>query len=219
MVKVLDACGVNRHHWVFAGGATDLGIRLTVLDKATQGSVEYETVGGRPFKAITDLSAFPCPEGTRRNHAATVGTRLPPAAPPTTASLEVLPVGRPDAGACRFPDSSQLCLHDGRFSATAEYRDPRTAEWKPAAANSLTRDAGYYTFLQPGNVEIFLKVLDACATNGRYWVYMGGATDLAVRVRVGHQPEDEAERRVRDYETARGPFVAVRDSRAFACSP
>ncbi len=219
MVKVLDACGVNRHQWVFAGGATDLGIRLTVLDKATQGSVEYETVVGRPFKAITDLSAFPCPEGTRRNQAATVGMRLPPGAPPTTASLEVLPVGRPDAGACRFPDSSQLCLHDGRFSATAEYRDPRTAEWKPAAANSLTRDAGYYTFLQPGNVEIFLKVLDACATNGRYWVYMGGATDLAVRVRIGHQPEDEAERRVRDYETARGPFVAVRDSRAFACSP
>lgn len=246
MVKVLDACGVNGHYWVFAGGATDLGIRLTVLDKTTGLSAPYETVAGRPFRAITDLRAFSCPEGTGRSHAATVGTSLrSPAAPSTPASLEVLPsvvlagervtpfrvesdgrpymwvipVGHPDAGACRIPDSSKLCLHDGRFSATAEYRDPGTGEWKSAAANSLTRQTGYYTFLQPGNVEIFVKVLDACETSGRYWVYMGGATDLAVRVRVEHQPEAEGEVRARDYETTRGPFVAVRDNRAFACSP
>jgi len=297
MVKVLDACGVNRHHWVFAGGATDLGIRLTVLDNATERRAVYRTVGGRPFRAITELRAFPCPEGTGRSHAATVRTSLPPPSPPTTAGLEVLPsmvlagqqvtfrvesdgrpnrytwvingapsrtnapvlhwtfrkpgavdvqvdvaaadgagrylgppvrvrsrvevipVGHPDAGACRFPGSSKLCLHDGRFSVTAEYQDPKTAEWKPAAANSLTRDAGYYTFLQPGNVEIFLKVLDACATNGRYWVYMGGATDLALRVKVEHQPEAEGAVRAWDRETSRGPFVAVRDNSAFACSP
>ncbi len=297
MVKVLDACGFNGRYWVFAGGATDVGIRLTVLDSATERSAGYETVGGRPFRAITDLRAFPCSEGTGRSRARTVGTSLPPPAAPTTARLEVLPsvvlagqqvtfrvesdgrpnrytwvvngapsrtnapvlhwtfrepgavdvqvdvaaadgdgrylgppvrvrsgvevipVGHPDAGACRFPDSSKLCLHDGRFSATAEYQDPKTAEWKPAAANSLTRDAGYYTFLQPGNVEIFLKVLDACATNGRYWVYMGGATDLAVRVKIEHQPEAEGEVRARDYETTRGAFVAVRDNRAFACPP
>ena len=246
MVKVLDACGVNGHYWVFAGGATDLGIRLTVLDKATGLSAPYETVAGRPFRAITNLRAFSCSEGTGRSHAATVGTSLrSPATPSTPASLEVspsvilagervtsfrvesdgrpymwvIPVGHPDAGACRIPDSSKLCLHDGRFSATAEYRDPGTGEWKPAAANSLTRETGYYTFLQPGNVEIFVKVLDACETSGRYWVYMGGATDLAVRVRVEHQPEAEGEVRARDYETTRGPFVAVRDNRAFACSP
>ncbi|MXV99908.1 MAG: hypothetical protein F4X59_13195 [Holophagales bacterium] len=226
MVKVLDACGVNHHYWVFAGGATDLGIRLTVLDNATERSAGYETVGGRPFQAITDLRAFPCSEGIREPAAVDVEVDVAAAdgddrnpGPPlgVRSGVEVIPVGRPDAGACRFPDSSKVCLHDGRFSATAEYQDPRTAEWKPAAANSLTRDTGYYTFLQPGNVEIFLKVLDACATNGRYWVYMGGATDLAVRVKVEHQPEAEGEVRGRDYETSRGPFVAVRDNRAFAC--
>lgn len=228
MVKVLDACGVNRHHWVFAGGATDLGIRMTVLDNATERSAGYETVGGRPFRAITDLGAFPCSEGIREPGAVDVQVDVAAAdgdgrypGPPVRvrSGVEVIPVGRPDAGACRFPDSSKVCLHDGRFSAEAEYRDPRTAEWKPAAANSLTRDTGYYTFLQPGNVEVFLKVLDACPTDGRYWVYMGGATDLAVRVKVEHQPEAEGAVRGRDYETGRGPFVAVRDNRAFACSP
>ncbi|MYA08244.1 MAG: hypothetical protein F4060_09695 [Holophagales bacterium] len=228
MVKVLDACGVNRHRWVFAGGATDLGIRLTVLDNATERSAGYETGGGRPFRAITDLRAFGCSEGIREPGAVDVEVDVAAAdgdgrypGPPVgvRSGVEVIPVGRPEAGACRFPDSSKVCLHDGRFSATAEYQDPRTAEWKPAAANSLTRDTGYYTFLQPGNVEIFLKVLDACATNGRYWVYMGGATDLAVRVKVEHQPEAEGEVRGRDYETGRGPFVAVRDNRAFACPP
>ena len=215
MVKVLDACGVNGHYWVFAGGATDLGIRLTVLDKATELSARYETVAGRPFRAITDLRAFSCSEGTGRSQ---VAFRVESGGRPTR-YMWVIPVGHPDAGACRIPDSSKLCLHDGRFSATAEYRDPGTGEWKSAAANSLTRETGYYTFLQPGNVEIFLKVLDACETSGRYWVYMGGATDLAVRVRVEHQPEAEGEVRARDYETTRGPFVAVRDNRAFACSP
>ena len=215
MVKVLDACGVNGHYWVFAGGATDLGIRLTVLDKATGLSAPYETVAGRPFRAITNLRAFSCSEGTGRSQ---VTSRVESHGRPIR-YMWVIPVGHPDAGACRVPDSSKLCLHDGRFSATAEYRDPGTGEWKPAAANSLTRETGYYTFLQPGNVEIFVKVLDACDTSGRYWVYMGGATDLAVRVRVEHQPEAEGEVRARDYETARGPFVAVRDNRAFACSP
>ena len=298
MVKVLDACGFDGHYWVFAGGATDLGIRLTVLDKRTEGSIEYETVGDRPLRAITDLRAFACSGGVWRSQRAMLERTLPPPAePPTRAEIdvtpsvvlageqvtfrvesdgrpnrytwfidgarsrtnapvlhwtfrepgavdiqvdvaaadrdgrylglpvtvrsgvEVIPVGHPDAGACRFPHSSRLCLHDGKFSATAEYQDPKTGEWAPAAANSLTRDAGYYTFLQPGNVEIFLKVLDACATNGRYWVYMGGATDLAVRVKVEHQPEAEGEVRARDYETTRGPFVAVRDNRAFACPP
>ncbi len=297
MAKVLDACAINQRHWVFAGGATDLGVRLTVLDRSTATSSIYETEGGQPFKAITDITAFSCLQAARGTGNSRMGRPLsPPAERPTTGDIvvlptvvlageqvtfrvesdgnpnrytwivdgaatetnapilhwtfrepgpadievdvaaadddgrylaqpvvvrsrvEVIPVGHPDAGACRFPSSSKLCLNDGKFSATSEYQQPETGEWKPAEGRSLTRDSGYYTFFEPGNVEIFLKVLDACATSGQYWVYVGGATDLAVRVQVEHQPDSGGETVSRGYETARGPFVAIRDSGAFTCS-
>ena len=32
LFKVLDGCGVNQHHWVFAATASDVGIRLVVRD-------------------------------------------------------------------------------------------------------------------------------------------------------------------------------------------
>lgn len=32
LLKVLDGCGENRHHWVFAATASDVGIRLVVRD-------------------------------------------------------------------------------------------------------------------------------------------------------------------------------------------
>lgn len=32
LLKVLDGCGVNQHHWVFAATASDVGIRLVVRD-------------------------------------------------------------------------------------------------------------------------------------------------------------------------------------------
>ncbi|MDE2691056.1 MAG: hypothetical protein OXI49_11125 [Acidobacteriota bacterium] len=32
LLKVLDGCGVNQHHWVFAATASDVGLRLIVRD-------------------------------------------------------------------------------------------------------------------------------------------------------------------------------------------
>ena len=32
LLKVLDGCGVNQHHWVFAATASDVGIELVVRD-------------------------------------------------------------------------------------------------------------------------------------------------------------------------------------------
>lgn len=205
MAKVLDACAINQRYWVFAGGATDLGVRLTVLDNATATSSLYESEAGQPFRAITDITAFPCLQAGRGVGNAPMERPLsPPAEPPTTGDIvvlptvvlageqvtfrvesdghpnrytwiidgaaaetnapllhwtfrepgpvvievdvaaadddggylaqpvtvrsrvEVIPVGHPDAGACRFPNSSKLCLNDGKFSATSEYRDPKT---------------------------------------------------------------------------------------------
>lgn len=60
VVKVLDACGLNNHFWVFAGGLTDVRVDLTVTDTETTNSKTYTNPQGRPFQPIQDTAALPC---------------------------------------------------------------------------------------------------------------------------------------------------------------
>ena len=59
LVKVLDACAVNDHYWVYAASTTDLGYAIRVTDTATGDIKEYTNEPGRPAPAITDAKAFP----------------------------------------------------------------------------------------------------------------------------------------------------------------
>jgi hypothetical protein len=58
VVKVLDGCGVNSHHWTFAAGLTDVSMKLTVTDTHTGVVRTYTTPPGIPFEPIQDTSAF-----------------------------------------------------------------------------------------------------------------------------------------------------------------
>lgn len=58
-VKVLDACETaSRHHWVYAGGLTDVGVDLEVVDTATGAVRHYVRDRGTPFGTIRDTRAF-----------------------------------------------------------------------------------------------------------------------------------------------------------------
>ena len=61
LVKVLDACAINGHHWVFFSAATDVEYRLQVLDTRTGVLREYPNPLGTASPATTDVSAFVCP--------------------------------------------------------------------------------------------------------------------------------------------------------------
>ena len=62
MVKVLDACAFNHHHWVFAAATTNVEYSLTVTDTKTGETVRYDNPLGRRSPAITDTKAFAtCP--------------------------------------------------------------------------------------------------------------------------------------------------------------
>lgn len=62
MVKVIDGCPVNGHHWVFAAATTSVHYVLTVTDTATGRTVRYENPLGVASPAIADTGAFPaCP--------------------------------------------------------------------------------------------------------------------------------------------------------------
>ncbi len=58
LVKVLDGCAVNGHHWVLAASATDLRLSLGVLDLETYESKRYRREAGKPSAAVVDVTAF-----------------------------------------------------------------------------------------------------------------------------------------------------------------
>ena len=57
LVKVLDGCEVNSHHWVSAASATDMGLDLVVRDVRSGAERRYVKAVGEP-EAFTDTSAF-----------------------------------------------------------------------------------------------------------------------------------------------------------------
>ncbi len=117
-----------------------------------------------------------------------------------------------EAGGDRCASGEVLCLGDGRFEVTATWRTPDGTSG-PAQVRSLTRDTGYLWFFGEDNVEVVVKVLDACTLNDRFWVFLAGLTNIEVKVAVRDVVSDE----VVTYTNRQGsPFPPIQDTTALA---
>lgn len=58
VVKVLDACAINQRFWVFAGGLTDVEVRLTITDMETDAVKTYTNPINNAFLPVQDTGAF-----------------------------------------------------------------------------------------------------------------------------------------------------------------
>ena len=85
-------------------------------------------------------------------------------------------------GVC-VEDDTTLCLSDSRFAVTASWSDGQ-GESGSANAGAITGDTGYFWFFDEDNLEIVLKVLDACTINQRFWMFAGGLTDVEVDLTI-----------------------------------
>lgn len=62
MVKAINGCGFNNHHWIFSAASTNLFYRLEVFDLEEGKQKIYFNYPGPPALAVTDTSAFAtCP--------------------------------------------------------------------------------------------------------------------------------------------------------------
>ncbi len=61
VVKVLNACALNQHFWVFAGGLTNVHTVLKVTDTQTGAVKTYTNPQNTPYQPLQDTSALPCP--------------------------------------------------------------------------------------------------------------------------------------------------------------
>jgi hypothetical protein len=118
------------------------------------------------------------------------------------------------SGPC-LPGPTTLCLNNGRFRAEATFRTPQGQNGQ-AAAKPLTDDSGYFTFFNPSNVEVLVKVLDACGLNQRYWVFSAGLTNVRVEVTITDTQKGTA----KTYTNPQGKaYQPVQDTAAFATCP
>jgi hypothetical protein len=85
-------------------------------------------------------------------------------------------------GSC-VPSESVLCLRDGRFQVETWWET--SGGEGQGKARPETSDSGAFWFFDPGNLELLVKVLDACAApQPRFWVFAAGLTNVGVRLRV-----------------------------------
>ncbi|MCY3965790.1 MAG: VCBS repeat-containing protein [Acidobacteria bacterium] len=209
LIKVLDGCVVNGHHWVYGASTTDLGYEIRVRDTATDDVKVYRNEPGRPAPAITDGKAFPgaCAAGVS-----------PPLAFPDwrfqgTPGEELAPVrlvGGSDSGC--VPNGTSLCLADSRFEVAVDWSTAGGAEGPANTVPGGTNNSGLFYFFDPNNWEMLIKVLDGCAINGHHWVYSAAATDLGLDITV----TDAATGAAWTFEKPPGPPApAITESKAF----
>ena len=94
-------------------------------------------------------------------------------------------------------------------------RDPRTGATGAGLSKYLSDLAGYFSLptltLSPETPEVFVKIVDGRAVNGRFWVFHGGLTDLEYTLTV---PE-ESSGRTKTYFKAAGSPCGEFDTAAF----
>ncbi|HVS63963.1 MAG TPA: hypothetical protein VMT85_10735 [Thermoanaerobaculia bacterium] len=116
-------------------------------------------------------------------------------------------------------ESTETLIVGGRFAISVTWTNgsDRSGVGVPlrgALPDQGNSGSGAFFFFAPENTELLVKVLEACAVNDRYWVFISAATDLGFEVTVEDLTAGGA---TRTYTNEPGePARAVTDVEAFA---
>jgi hypothetical protein len=121
------------------------------------------------------------------------------------------PASAPQPAACN-PSPTSLCLQNGRIRVQTTWRSGGSSGL--GRTRTITNDTGSFWFFDAGNVEVLVKVLDACGFNQRFWVFASGLTDVGVTLTV----TDTTTGQSKTYQNQqRKPFRLIQDTTAFGC--
>ncbi len=237
LIKVLDTCAENGHRWVFVAPVTELAFNLHVRETAADGDpwVHRNPRGGQTASTKSDVRAFPCPDTSaaavsERGGAGSQGVELvasgsfpdgPAVAGPPAAAAAETPVraaqgiARGEATDCE-PTSVATLAGGYTVKMCVEYLKDGVSRVQEAHNFNLdSRQSGLLYFFERSNAEVLIKVLDACAVNGRRWVFVAPVTDLAFNLSVVSPHPDDA---VWTHSNRLGQTAAPKsDTAAFAC--
>ncbi len=111
--------------------------------------------------------------------------------------------------------STAICLQGGRFRAEVAYEAYDGAAGAARVAPARSPDTGIFSFFDPDNWELMVKVLDGCAINSKFWVYSSASTDVGYTMTI----TDVATGAQKEYSNPLGRIaLTVTDNQAFACA-
>jgi hypothetical protein len=192
VVKVLDGRGLNGQWWVFYGALSNVQYTLTVTDTATGRTKTYTNPSGR-FASTGDTAAFP--EAAPALVVPAVSKRLP--------------VFQPAPSAACTSSGTALCLAGGRFRAEVTWKDFQGGTGT-GATRPLTADTGAFSFFNPANLELMVKVLDGRPLNGKWWIFYGALSNVEYTLKV----TDTVTGATKSYSNPSGRFASAGDTSA-----
>lgn len=113
------------------------------------------------------------------------------------------------------PEKTELRLHNERFVLNVDVKISEQAVPAPAPVIGNSDESGTFYFFEPDNLEIVVKVLNACALNNRFWVFVGGLTDVRTSITV----TDTKAGQTKTYPNQAGSAASFTDTEAFATCP
>jgi plastocyanin len=110
-----------------------------------------------------------------------------------------------------------LCLNNGRFRAEIDWRNANGPGEGQAVPLPSAPDSGLFYFFSPTNIEMLLKVLNACVPPfNRFWVFYAATTNVEFTLTV----TDTQTGRVNVYVNPLNQVASpVQDVNAFATCP
>lgn len=124
-----------------------------------------------------------------------------------------------EAGGSCVADETTFCLNkDGRFKVQVEFADFSGNEGFARTFDIGKRDSGLFYFFNEDNIEVLIKVLDACNAPDfeTFWVFYAATTNLGLTVTVTDTLTDTTKVYTNELGTPAAPVV---DTAAFATCP
>ncbi len=207
LIKVLDACAVNGHRWVFAAPVTTLAFNLRVDETATGEYWEHKNPrGGVTATTESDLTAFPCGAASAASTAVADGgggvrgvdlvdAGFPAAPVSSTPLARVEPVSRPpvsvsqpiSAGEAADCEPQPVKTLRGGYTVNMCVEHIKDGETVVEVVQDYELDSeqsAILYFFGKNNAEVLIKVLDGCGINGHRWVFVAPVTTLAFNLSI-----------------------------------
>jgi hypothetical protein len=114
-------------------------------------------------------------------------------------------------------DVDTLCFLSGRFRVEMDFQFSGGGAGGPGQAITLTDRSGVFYFQNPNNLEMLIKMQNACSLGTpRYWVFYAATTNVELVTTV----TDTQSGRVKTYFNPQGIAAPpVQDTSAFATCP
>lgn len=114
------------------------------------------------------------------------------------------------------PTATALCLNNGRFQVEVDWRTADKNGRASAVPLDFAPDSGLFYFFSQSNVEMLVKVLNACVPElgSKYWVFYAATTNVEFTLTV----IDTQTGKVQAYFNPLGTrSIPVQDTQAFSC--